>query len=94
MSDLNSGGFGAGGNADERYHMTYIVQNSVQSGNPIIPININYRLSVWGVLYGEEVQNSGVTNLGLRDQRLALHWVQENVAAFDGKYHFPSQASL
>jgi len=45
---------------------------------------MNYRVGVWGFLQSQEVYDSGNTNLGLRDQRLALHWVQENIAAFGG----------
>lgn len=47
-------------------------------------MTINYRLSTWGFLASKEVTDSGITNLGLRDQRLALHWIKENIAAFGG----------
>jgi len=50
----------------------------------MLAVSINYRLSAWGFLASKEVSGSGQTNLGLRDQRLALHWVQENIAAFGG----------
>lgn len=78
------GGLYEGGNADRRYNMSFIIQNSVDSNNPIIGVQINYRLSGWGWLYSKEIQDTGVTNIGLRDQRLALHWVQENIEAFGG----------
>jgi carboxylesterase type B len=52
----------------------------------MIGVSFNYRLNVFGFLGGEEVQKSGNTNLGLRDQRLALHWIQENIAGFGGMF--------
>lgn len=65
--------------------MSFMIQNAVDIGKPFIGVTLNYRLSAWGFLMGEEVQESGNTNLGLRDQRLALEWVQENIEAFGGK---------
>jgi carboxylesterase type B len=38
----------------------------------------------FGFLAGKELQKEGNTNLGLRDQRLGLQWVAENIAAFGG----------
>jgi len=61
------------------------VENAQKIGKPIIGVSINYRLSAWGFLSGsEEVRDTGNLNLGLRDQRLALQWVQENIEAFGG----------
>ena len=61
------------------------MENAQKIGKPIIGVSINYRLSAWGFLSGsEEVRDTGNLNLGLRDQRLALQWVQENIEAFVG----------
>jgi carboxylesterase type B len=57
----------------------------------MIAVSINYRLSAWGFLKSDEVTEAGVTNLGIRDQRLALHWVQENIAEFGGD---PSRVTI
>ncbi|KAG2413493.1 hypothetical protein HFD88_002682 [Aspergillus terreus] len=51
-------------------------------------IAVGYRLSVFGFLAGdalwEESNKKEVGNYGLWDQRLALEWVSENIAAFGG----------
>lgn len=73
-----------GGSADKRYNMSFIVQNSVELGTPIIGVSLNYRLSVFGFPGGKEAFNAGAANLGFRDQRLALRWVNENIASFGG----------
>ena len=81
---IHGGGFYAGGGVDQRYNASFMVQNSVNMGKPIMVVNFNYRLSAWGFLNSNEVAGTGQTNLGLKDQRLAMHWVQENIAAFGG----------
>lgn len=73
-----------GGSADKRYNMSFIVQNSVDLGTPMIAVSLNYRLHAFGFPSGQEVRVAGATNLGFRDQRLALQWVRENIAAFGG----------
>ncbi|KAI8629184.1 alpha/beta-hydrolase [Xylariaceae sp. FL1651] len=81
---IHGGGLVMGGSADRRYNLSFIVENSVKQGTPMIAVSLNYRLSVFGFLTGSEAQDAGVTNIGFRDQRLALHWVHENIAAFGG----------
>ncbi len=73
-----------GGSADNRYNLSFIVQNSVEQGTPIVGVSLNYRLSAFGFIGGREALAAGVTNLGFRDQRLALRWINENNAAFGG----------
>ncbi|GLY94089.1 carboxylesterase family protein [Actinoplanes sp. NBRC 103695] len=46
----------------------------------VVCVTINYRLAAEGFLYLLD----GSPNLGLQDQVAALHWVQENIAAFGG----------
>ncbi|OJJ00300.1 hypothetical protein ASPVEDRAFT_51519 [Aspergillus versicolor CBS 583.65] len=81
---IHGGGFVNGGGGDQRYNLSFIVEQSVKIGKPIVGVSVNYRLSAWGFLHSNEVVGEGITNLGLRDQRIALHWVQENIAAFRG----------
>ena len=51
-------------------------------------MSINYRLGPLGFPLGPEAVTRGVLNLGLHDQRIALQWVQNNIALFGGD---PSQ---
>jgi carboxylesterase type B len=81
---IHGGGLTMGGSADRRYNLSFIVQNSVDLGTPIIAVSFNYRLAVFGFISGPEVQAAGATNLGFRDQRLALRWINENIAGFGG----------
>jgi carboxylesterase type B len=73
------------------WNLSYIVQRSVQEEQPLLAVSVNYRLSFLGFPGGREAQNAGVTNLGLKDQRLALAWIQENIVAFGGD---PSRVTI
>ncbi|GAA5836544.1 hypothetical protein JCM11251_007106 [Rhodosporidiobolus azoricus] len=81
---IHGGGAYAGSSALDSYNGSYIVEQSVEMGMPIIFTSINYRLLVGGFPSGHEAHSLGIENLGLLDQRLAMHWLQENIAAFGG----------
>ncbi|KAL0635255.1 hypothetical protein Q9L58_005821 [Maublancomyces gigas] len=81
---IYGGGWQQGQTADPRYNMSYIIQQSVEMGKPVIGVSLNYRTGGFGFLFGKDIMNSGNTNLGLRDQRLALEWIQQNIKAFGG----------
>ncbi|KPI44794.1 Lipase 3 [Cyphellophora attinorum] len=85
------GAFVQGSGVDRRYNMSFMVDRSVGIGQPIMAVTLNYRLGAWGFLGSEEVTASGQSNFGLRDQRLALAWIQENIAAFGGD---PSKVTI
>ncbi|KAJ7118477.1 extracellular triacylglycerol lipase precursor [Mycena crocata] len=61
-----------------------IVAQSALRGTPVIYVNFNYRLGPLGFPQGQEADNRGALNLGLRDQLAALEWVQLNIRAFGG----------
>lgn len=50
----------------------------------MIFVAINYRLGIFGWLSGEEFERDGDVNAGLRDQAMALDWVQQNIYSFGG----------
>ncbi|TQN66741.1 Lipase 1 [Colletotrichum shisoi] len=81
---IHGGGLTNGGSADPRYNLSFIVEQGVRMGTPFVAASINYRLHAWGFLWSDEVKAEGAGNLGFRDQRLAMHWVNENIAAFGG----------
>ncbi|KAJ5186072.1 Carboxylesterase type B [Penicillium cf. griseofulvum] len=83
------GGFEQGATA--RYDGSNFVTSSVKLGMPVIFVAMNYRLGGFGFLPGAEILKDGSANLGLVDQRLALQWVADNIAAFGGD---PSKVTL
>lgn len=76
-----------GGNANGQsifYNGTALVQHSISTSQPIIYVSINYRLAGFGFLSSLAIQEAGLSNLGLKDQYLALQWVHNNIRSFGG----------
>ncbi|GKU09056.1 unnamed protein product [Fusarium langsethiae] len=82
---IHGGGIFSGGSASPDQNLTNFVYQSTLAGNPVLGVSINYRLTAFGFLWGSpELTKKGSANNGLRDQRLALRWIQENIAKFGG----------
>lgn len=79
---IYGGGFESG--STQNNDGANFVSMSVTLGKPVLYVQMNYRLNGYGFLGGKELSAEGSTNLGLRDQRLALQWIQDNIAAFGG----------
>ncbi|XP_077297608.1 juvenile hormone esterase-like isoform X2 [Arctopsyche grandis] len=76
MVYIHGGGFYVGSGNFERFRPDFFIQKE------IVYVTINYRLSVFGFLC---LHNSEVPgNAGLKDQVLALRWVQKNIHTFGG----------
>ncbi|XP_046467801.1 esterase FE4 isoform X2 [Neodiprion pinetum] len=73
---IHGGGFVNGSADNFIYGPDYIIKKNV------IVVTINYRLGVLGFLNLEHKVASG--NQGLKDQVLALQWIQEHAEAFGG----------
>ncbi|KAF2766881.1 cholinesterase, partial [Teratosphaeria nubilosa] len=79
---IYGGGFEFG--STNIYDGTDFVTKSIELGADVIYVAVNYRVSGFGFLAGSELAAEHSTNLGLRDQRLGLQWVADNIAAFGG----------
>ncbi|KAI0052056.1 sterol esterase [Auriscalpium vulgare] len=79
---IYGGGFGTGDISS--YPGDSIIQRSIALGEPIIYVAANYRINAFGFLASKEAKAAGYTNIGLRDQRFAMSWIQDYISAFGG----------
>ncbi|XP_053600205.1 juvenile hormone esterase-like [Plodia interpunctella] len=73
---IHGGAFSGGSSQRAEFGPKYLVRHD------IILITINYRLGPYGFMCLDNPEVTG--NQGLKDQFLALKWVQENIAQFGG----------
>ncbi len=71
---FHGGAYVSGGGEARKYDADELAR-----GGRVVAVRVTYRLGVLGYL-----SPSGVDNLGLRDQILALQWVHDNIGAFGG----------
>lgn len=76
MFYIHGGGFFEGSGNDEFLGPDFIINEDV------ILVTINYRLGVFGFMSLGTPEYSG--NMGLKDQQLALKWVNVNIHLFGG----------
>ncbi|XP_076623114.1 uncharacterized protein LOC143342778 [Colletes latitarsis] len=73
---IHGGGFISGTSAKSLYGPDSFIEED------IILVDMNYRLNILGFL--SMIMPDAMGNQGLKDQNLALRWVQENIAKFGG----------
>ncbi|XP_034947993.1 venom carboxylesterase-6-like isoform X2 [Chelonus insularis] len=76
---IHGGAFYLGSGDDSLYGPDYLIHKE------IVLVTINYRLGVLGFLNVDDEEAPG--NQGLKDQVLALKWVQQNISRFGGDPH-------
>jgi para-nitrobenzyl esterase len=81
---IHGGGFATGSGGESLYDARALAANA-----GAVVVTLNYRLGALGffqhgALAGEDASHPASGNRGLEDQRAALVWVRDNIAAFGG----------
>ncbi|KAJ5822856.1 Carboxylesterase type B [Penicillium robsamsonii] len=81
---IHGGGHVLGSASDILYEPDGLVNLAAADGQPLVYVGINYRLGLFGFATSEALIERKDTNAGLRDQRVALEWVRDNIESFGG----------
>ncbi|KAF7562671.1 hypothetical protein G7046_g1491 [Stylonectria norvegica] len=84
MIYIHGGSFWSGQNSEITITPDGMIQQSVQNVLPIIHVAMNYRFGAFGFAQSNALKDEGSENAGLRDQRLAIEWVRDNIEHFGG----------
>jgi para-nitrobenzyl esterase len=81
---IHGGGFIGGGTGMDLFDFA----NFIKENQEVIVVSVQYRLGPLGFLHLSHLPDGAgypdAQNLGLMDQKMALKWVHENIAAFGG----------
>ncbi|KAF2734798.1 alpha/beta-hydrolase [Polyplosphaeria fusca] len=81
---IHGGGFWSGENTEPTTQPDGMILESIEDKHPVMHVAINYRLGFFGFAQSDALKSEGSLNAGLRDQRLAIEWVRDNIAAWGG----------
>ncbi|KAF2651578.1 alpha/beta-hydrolase, partial [Lophiostoma macrostomum CBS 122681] len=86
---IHGGALWAGSNMEPSTDPSKMIVDAIPNSTyhlmfPVIHVAINYRLGVFGFAQSEALRKEGSENAGLRDQRLAIEWVIDNIGTFGG----------
>ncbi|GAB1738134.1 hypothetical protein NU219Hw_g2665t1 [Hortaea werneckii] len=84
MVFIHGGSFIVGSKDEPVSQPPGLILQSVANGLPVIVVEINYRLGVFGFAKSTATMKEGSANAGIKDQRLALEWVREHIGNFGG----------
>lgn len=84
VADERTGSFWWGSNMEPTFKPDGLVQQSAEGDTPVIHVAMNYRLGFFGFAQSDSLKREGSENAGLRDQRLAIEWVRDNIGVFGG----------
>lgn len=81
---IHGGSFWTGVNTEPTTAPAGLIKQSILNGSPVMHVAINYRLGFFGFAQSDTLKTEGSENAGLRDQRLAIEWVRDNISNFGG----------
>ncbi|CAG2174067.1 unnamed protein product, partial [Oppiella nova] len=85
MVYIHGGGFTIGSGHPyliDTFSISNVYGGAILALRDVVVVNFNYRLGVWGFLYGNSSDCPG--NMGLWDQSMALNWTRHHIHAFGG----------
>ncbi|KAI1141093.1 alpha/beta-hydrolase [Hypoxylon sp. FL0543] len=81
---LHGGGVIKGSAYDSHFDPENLLELSTALKKPVIYVALNYRLTIFGFAQLPILKNQKSMNVGLRDQRVGLEWIKNNIRAFGG----------
>ena len=81
---LHGGGIVKGSAYDSHFDPTNLLKLSAANHKPVIYVALNYRLGIFGFSRSQSLKDKKSLNVGIRDQRLGLEWIRDNIEAFGG----------
>ncbi|KAI1120389.1 alpha/beta-hydrolase [Nemania abortiva] len=81
---LHGGGVVKGTAYDSHSEPDRLLELSAELKKPIIYVSLQYRITIFGFASLPILKEQKSMNVGMRDQRLGLQWIKDNIAAFGG----------